>query len=301
MRFLIIIPAFNEETFIARCLKSLLAQSHLPTKIVVVDDNSTDRTPEIIDSIAAESSVISLSRTCLRASDEVLAKASGRQEPSKKYIPKNQIARPGAKVIHAFHRGLDEVDIDNYDVVCKFDADLEFPIDYLQRINKLFIADPSVGMAGGVCSLQIDGEWKRESKLNDDHLRGALKAYKVECFKQIGGLQPSMGWDTLDEMLARFYSYKIAVDTSLMVKHLKPTGSNYGKDAAFLQGQALYRIGYSIPLVVLTALKLRPRFLSGYLRGFFSSQKKGEEKLVTPEQEKFIRQYRWQGIRTKYF
>jgi hypothetical protein len=30
---------------------------------------------------------------------------------------------------------------------------------------------------------------------------GALKAYRKETFKEIGGLKAQMGWDTVDELL----------------------------------------------------------------------------------------------------
>ena len=47
MKYYIIIPAYNEEAFMSLTLQSLVEQTVLPTKIVVVNDNSTDKTPEI--------------------------------------------------------------------------------------------------------------------------------------------------------------------------------------------------------------------------------------------------------------
>ncbi len=46
MKYYIIIPAYNEEAFMSLTLQSLVEQTVLPTKIVVVNDNSTDKTPE---------------------------------------------------------------------------------------------------------------------------------------------------------------------------------------------------------------------------------------------------------------
>lgn len=42
------IPVFNGEDFIARCLESVWAQTRSPDEIIVVDDGSTDRTPELL-------------------------------------------------------------------------------------------------------------------------------------------------------------------------------------------------------------------------------------------------------------
>ena len=47
MKYYIIIPAHNEEQFISLTLQSLVDQTLLPSKIVVVNDSSTDKTKEI--------------------------------------------------------------------------------------------------------------------------------------------------------------------------------------------------------------------------------------------------------------
>ena len=44
----VIIPAYNEETKIKKCLDSLLKQTYKNVEIFVVDDGSSDKTPEII-------------------------------------------------------------------------------------------------------------------------------------------------------------------------------------------------------------------------------------------------------------
>jgi glycosyltransferase involved in cell wall biosynthesis len=48
----IIVPARNEEATLAACLESLVAQTGIPYEIIVVDDDSTDRTAEIARSFA---------------------------------------------------------------------------------------------------------------------------------------------------------------------------------------------------------------------------------------------------------
>lgn len=49
----VIIPAYNIEGYIGRCLDSILAQTYKNLEIIVVDDGSTDKTPEIIDHYAS--------------------------------------------------------------------------------------------------------------------------------------------------------------------------------------------------------------------------------------------------------
>jgi glycosyltransferase involved in cell wall biosynthesis len=49
----VVMPAFDEEAFIAEALESVLAQTYAPVEVIVVDDGSTDRTAEIADGYGA--------------------------------------------------------------------------------------------------------------------------------------------------------------------------------------------------------------------------------------------------------
>ncbi len=282
MRFYIIIPAYNEEEHLAKTLTSLSQQSFLPTKILVVDDNSTDNTAEIAKEFAQKYKFI-----------ESISRGS----------KTNRL--PGAKVVATFMHGLKHLDA-AYDVICKFDADLIFPKNYLEQLKKTFEKNEKVGMAGGFCYLQQNEKWVLESLTNQDHIRGALKAYRKKCFQEIGGLKPSMGWDTVDELLARYHGWEIKTLPELKVKHLRPTGKTYHKSSKFKQGEAFYKLRYGWTITAIAALKLsflkkKASFFVDCMRGFRLAQKKKLPYLVTAEEGKWIRKYRWKKIKEKLF
>ena len=110
MDFYIVIPCYNESQHIGKTLTSLCEQSLLPRKVVVVNDNSTDDSAEIVSAFAKSHTFIKLIHTTTQGQHE-----------------------PGSKVIRAFQQGLKTLDED-YDILCKFDADLIFPKDYLETI-----------------------------------------------------------------------------------------------------------------------------------------------------------------------
>ncbi|EGV44204.1 glycosyltransferase family 2 protein [Bizionia argentinensis JUB59] len=277
MNFYIIIPAHNEADLIAKTLESLVSQSLLPKQVIVVNDNSTDNTRSIVESFALKHHWIRLINS--KSSDEHL---------------------PGGKIINAFYKGYDALD-ENYDVICKFDADLIFPKHYLAQIAEHFKANNKLGMASGFCYIENNDEWILENLTRKDHIRGALKAYRKECFLEIGKLKPSMGWDTVDELLAKFYKWELLTDETLHVKHLKPTGQSYNKAAKYLQGEAMYKMRYGFLITLISALKLAYKkgdfgLFKDYIAGYFKAKKNNIEQLVTKEQGVFIRKLRWNGM-----
>ena len=280
MIYYIVIPSYNEEAFIALTLQSLISQTVLPSKIVVVNDNSTDKTAEIVLAFAKENPFISL-----------VNKTS------------ENVHLPGSKVIQAFQKGFDTLD-DNYDIIVKLDADLILPNNYFERISEIFEKDSKVGMAGGFCYIEKNGDWVLENLTDKDHIRGALKAYRKETFKQIGGLKAAMGWDTVDELLCKFYEWKVVTDDSLHVKHLKPTGANYNKTARYKQGEAFYTLGYGFFITAIASAKLammkkKPFLFLDYMKGFGKAKSSNTPLLVNQEQAKFIRKYRFQKMKEK--
>ncbi|MFD2601339.1 glycosyltransferase [Flavobacterium suzhouense] len=282
MRYYAIIPAHNEEAFMGLTLQSLAAQTVLPAKVVVVNDNSTDKTAAIVTEFAEKHPWITLVN---KQSDAV--------------------HMPGSKVIQAFHAGQATID-NNYDIIVKLDADLILPSDYFETVLEAFKNDEKVGMAGGFAYIEKNGEWILENLTDKDHIRGAFKAYRKELFIQMGGLRPAMGWDTVDELLAKFYGWKVITIERLKVKHLKPTGANYNKAARYKQGEAFYTLGYGFTITAIAGAKLairkkKPFLFIDYINGFLKAKKEGKALLVSEEQAKYIRSYRWKKIKEKLF
>jgi glycosyltransferase involved in cell wall biosynthesis len=282
MNYYIVIPAHNEEAFISLTLESLLSQTHLPSKVVVVNDNSTDKTAEIVLAFAKDNPFISL-----------VEKTS------------SAVHLPGSKVIQAFQKGFETLD-DNYDIIVKLDADLILPATYFETIVRHFEENPTTGMAGGFAYIEKNGNWILENLTDKDHIRGAFKAYRKACFKHMGGLKPAMGWDTVDELLSKFYGWKVVTDASLMVKHLKPTGANYNKAARYKQGEAFYTLGYGFTITTIASAKLaimkkKPLLFFDYVQGFIKAKAAKTPLLVTNAQAKFIRAYRIEKMKEKLF
>lgn len=283
MNYYIIIPAHNEESYITHTLNSILEQTLLPKKVVIINDNSTDNTEEIIDSFLLKSSIFRK----LNATS------------SKEHIP-------GSKVINAFNKGLQLLD-DSYDFLVKLDADIILPKDYFETISYIFKNNPKIGIAGGFAYEETKNrEWLLNHPMNKDHVRGAFKAYSKACFKTIGGLKNAMGWDTVDELLAQYRGFEIYTKDHLKVKHLRPTGDAYNKKAKLLQGKAMYTLRYGFWITTIASLKMalkQKKAITFFhnLEGYKNAKSEKVNFLVSKEEGEFIRKLRWKNIRRKLF
>ena len=281
MHYYVIVPAHNEEGFLADTLNSILRQSLQPKRVIVVNDNSTDDTEDIIDQFVALSPIFEKLNT--RSSTEHM---------------------PGSKVINAFNKGLQLLD-ENYDFVVKLDADVILPDNYFEKIVYIFRGQPKVGIAGGfIYEQNEDGQWKLNHPMDKNHVRGAFKAYTKKCFKAIGGLRSAMGWDTVDELLAQYHGHEIYTDDALKVKHLRPTGKAYNKKAKHLQGKAMFTMRYGFLITTIASLKMalkqkKPQAFMDNLYGYLDARKEKEQFLVTKAEGNFIRKLRWRNIKRK--
>jgi len=281
MNYYIIIPAHNEEAFLADTLNSILRQSLQPKKVVIVNDNSTDGTEAVIDEFLGLSPVF-----------EKLNSTS------------STIHMPGSKVINAFNKGFNLLD-DDYDFLVKLDADIILPDNYFERIAYIFTGNPKVGIAGGFIYEKTSvGTWKLNHPMNKNHVRGAFKAYSKACFKAIEGLKNEIGWDTVDELLAQYNDFEIFTDDGLHAKHLRPTGHSYDERARLLQGKAMYTMRYGFWITLIASAKMalnqkKWRTFSNNFEGYYTAKKRKQPFLVSEKQGKFIRKLRWKNIKRK--
>lgn len=280
MKILVIIPVFNEEKNLEKCIDSFVNQTYKLSQITIVDDGSTDNTLLI---------------------GQKLEKSHGNIKFLRKRGSKS-VASPGKKIIQAFNYGLNKSS-KNFDLIGKFDGDIELPKNYFQKIVKFFKSNEKLGMCGGVLAVKKKG-FKIENMYNKTHLRGPIKLYRKNSFTKIGGLVESMGWDTLDELKMLYYDYEIKIDHKLIGFHLRETGERYKNTKFIKQGRVMYLLGYDTILLIIGSLKfsfvnksISPFFYSIY--GYYNSLFKKEKKLVNNKLSKFVRSYRYQQILKK--
>ena len=281
MKVCIIIPVFNEQDFIKNSVESLINQTIKPAEVIYVNDNSTDNSKNIIKNLTGKCEWI-------RIIDH---------KSVQEHIP-------GGKVIEAFNFGLKNLET-QFDVICKFDGDIILPTNYIEKIIEIFNKKEKVGITGGNLYILKNGKWIYENIAAKTHVRGPIKAYRTECFNDIKGLKSSIGWDTVDVLLAQKKGWLIYTDRNLIVKHLKPTGQKYSLKSKILQGESLYKMRFGFILSFLSLLKSSfnnysiSRLFFGFV-GYIISFLKQKPFIVTEKEGVFIRNFRWRVIYDKY-
>lgn len=281
MRFLIIIPAHNEEHNLGFTLDSLQRQSFKDFKVIIVNDGSTDKTAEVIGNYTDA-------------------------DPRFETINlQKSLHQPGSKVVNAFKSGLKTQNLENFDIICKFDADIILPGNYLEVIENAFKTNPRYGLVGGLLYIEKNGDWVYEGNSNKHHVRGPMKAYRKECFMQMGGLRETLGWDNIDSLLLENLGWKEVVLPELHVKLIKVKGSDYTVKPSDYYGRYFYFLGLNRFLAYIAASKeaMKSKSVSFFLqivKSYESCRTKKLELKITKEEQKAINNKRWKMLKNKW-
>jgi poly-beta-1,6-N-acetyl-D-glucosamine synthase len=205
MNMCIISPVRDEASHIYQYLKAVMPQLTISDLWIVVDDGSTDETYNILEKYKKE-----------KFERLHLVKVANRG-----------FRNPGGGVIEAFYYGLNNIDINRFDIIVKLDADLEIPDNMFSEIKEAFAKDPNLGITGAtIWELPFNQQCGeiRPRIVPEDFVGGPDKFYRRKCFQEIGGLSKRSGWDGVDTIKANMLGWTTKELLQLKVVHRRPTG-----------------------------------------------------------------------------
>jgi poly-beta-1,6-N-acetyl-D-glucosamine synthase len=221
LSYAVITPARNEATNLVPLARCLAAQTVLPTRWMIVDNGSTDRTAEVAGRLARE--------------HEWIRQTAAPGEPG---------AVRGGPIVRSFAAGLAALDDIAPDVVVKLDADLTMAAGYFDGLLTAFAADRQLGIASGICHEQENGSW-RPLYGTRSHVWGACRAYRRECLRDVLPLEERQGWDEIDALKAQLRGWRVGTLFELPFYHHRPEGDRDGARARWAdQGDTAHYMGY---------------------------------------------------------
>jgi glycosyltransferase involved in cell wall biosynthesis len=273
LTYALITPARNEAAFIEQTIRSVIAQTALPRRWIIVSDGSTDDTDEIVQRYAREHDWIELLRMPERRDRQFAAKA------------------------HAFNTGYVLLAGVAYDIIGNLDADITCEPDYFSFLLSRFQLCPELGVAG-TPFVEDHGRLNHHSYAhqfaNSTHVSGACQMFRKECFEQVGGYVPVKvgAVDWIAVTTARMKGWQTRTFTEKVCFHHRKLGVgsgshgklrmrfHYGRKAYYVGGHPLWEC-----LRALFQVREKPFVLGGlwFIAGYVWAALHRSERTVSNE------------------
>lgn len=280
--YVVISPCRNESAYMRRTLDAVVAQTTPPARWVIVDDGSTDDTPQILADYAARHDWITVV-----------------QKPDRGH----RAVGPG--VIEAFYFGLDTVSLEDFDYLCKLDLDLDLPPRYFEILIDRMQVTPRIGTCSGKAYFRNAAGDLQSEEIGDEMSLGMTKLYSVACFQQIGGFVHEVMWDGIDCHKARQLGWTPISwdDPELRFEHLRPMGSS---QQSMFTGRRRHGFGQYFmgthPLFMLASginkMRQTPFVIGGLMMcvGYVGAALRGVRRFDDRELVAFIRRYQLKAL-----
>lgn len=221
--YVLVTPARNEAAFIEKTMESVIKQTFLPVKWVIVNDGSTDATGEIVSRYAEKHSWIELVNRPVRKERNFAAK------------------------VHAFNTGRERLQNLQYEVIGNLDSDVSFDADHFEFLLSKFKEDPKLGVAGTVFKEENGYNSETDSLEGQLHVSGQCQLFRRKCFEDIGGYfaNKAGGIDWIAVTTARMMGWKTRSYREKSFFHYRHLGTaeRSAFAAAFSYGEKDYYLG----------------------------------------------------------
>lgn len=274
--YILITPVHNEEELIGQAIESVIAQTVLPKKWLIVDDGSTDETANIIKQYEAQYDF--MTSFCL-----------SHTEIESYYGQRTRVVLAGyEKIKHMEHA-----------FVGVLDADITLQPTYYEDLLDEFDRNPQLGIAAGVFLYKIN-DCLKKPLMDKSCTSGSNQVFRRDCYEEIGGYTPLKhgGDDSLVDILARMHGWKTQSFEKCPVIQHRAVGTGDGRSilkARFRQGLTDYGIA-THPVFMLAKCFRRvflekPFFTGGLARmaGFLYGYCLNEERTIPPAAIDFVR------------
>lgn len=271
--YVLLTAAHNEEAHIEGTILSVLMQTVLPMRWVIVSDNSSDRTDEIIRDYARQQDFIDFLRVT--------------RPPGYSFAAKNLALREAYKRLQGVE----------YRFIGVLDADILLEPSYFQELLRRMDEDRSLGIAAGFVYEEVDGRFQSRNYNRIDSVAHAGQLVRRECYETIGGyaILKFGGEDTHATVSARMKGWQARSLPDLKIYHQRQTATVGGElHGLFRQGQMDYHLGYDALFEIgkcISRMVLHPFFVGGFVRmcGFAWPYIRRDKREVSQDFVEFVR------------
>lgn len=278
--YVLITAARNEQAYIEKTIISVINQSILPKKWIIVSDGSTDRTDQIVKKYVKQYHFI------------------------QHFIVNGDAKRNFGSMVRAFNTGHEQLKYIDYEFIGNLDADISIESDYYQSILEKFQENTRLGLAGGFIYEQHNGKYESRKFNSNKSVPHAIQLFRRECFESIGGYIPLKygGVDWCAEVMARMNGWHVESFPEIKVLHHRRTLAAEGVlKGAFRQGLMDFSVG-SHPLFevfkCMSRVRGKPFLIYAVLRltGFIWACYRRENREVSSKFVMYLRREQMQRV-----
>lgn len=276
-QYILLTPVKNEGENLPKLIQPVVEQTIKPVLWVIVDDGSTDNTPEIIKEAKEKSKWIQSIRLDERVGyrdigvhlSSVMMTVA---EFAIKYCGKNEI---------------------KYEYIGNVDGDIIVEKLFFEKLIKEFEKDDKLGIAGSGTQY-IKGNNTIQHKGREEEPSGGDMLIRRECFEECGGIQMSCCWDSVLKAKARLRGWKTRRFEYVKAIETRVPGSEDYWNRGIHSGESAYYLNLNPIHVLIKSMKFLCKnppyyFAIAYLTGYFSSFIRRKEKIDDDE----IKEYFW--------
>jgi glycosyltransferase involved in cell wall biosynthesis len=233
LSYVLITPAHNEAALIELTIRSVISQTVLPRKWLIVSNGSSDNTAEIVRRYATEYDWIELVQLPERRERDFAGKAEAFNAAYSRLVTESHPTT-------------------SWDLIANLDADITFEPDYFEFLLQKFSANPRLGVAGTPFVEdhdRLDRHSYAHRFANSVHVSGACQMFRKKCLAEVGGYAPlktgAIDWAAVTT--ARMKGWKTQTFNEKVCFHHRELGVGSGSPGkvpmCFHYGRKAYLVG----------------------------------------------------------
>jgi len=278
--YLVVTPVKNEGVNLPDLIRSIASQTLKPVLWVIVDDGSTDNTPDIIREAKKNYDWI-----------ESIQMNSDKRDLG---LHLAKVVRTGFDfaIEHCNKNGID------YEYLANVDGDLTLDRTFFENLIKEFERDPELGVVSGGIKLPVGDQMVHIEGLPEDEPSGGDMLIKRECYEKCGGIPVSYSWDSVLKAKARLRGWKTRRFEENIATEIRGVSSAEGYWKGYMhKGTGAHYLNlHPFHVFVKTVIYLlhrrgkEPWYVGiAYLAGYLGSVMKRKEQVDDEE----VRKYFW--------
>ncbi len=271
----LVTPCKNEEKSLKKFAESIINQTVKPKLWVIVDDNSSDRSPEILKDLETKYKWVRI------------AKTQGTER---------DLGFHYARVVNEGLSFILEISASEnipFEYIGLIDADMRLENDFFEKIISRFEINPHLGIASGSTAYCSGNKVVAENGRENLPI-GGLRVWRRECFIETGGFPISYSADSVSNVLAILRGWETKKFNDILGIQTRRTSSADGLWKGYkTKGKSDYYRGYHPFYAILKFVKyssMSPSYIGiAYLEGYIYGILIIRKKIDIPEVREYYR------------